>query len=584
MATSFLLIEELFASGDDDFVDTLRNFHMPGALATIADKWKKDPRPWARQQILRYLDLPLDAPGHETIVKRLFKQAEENRDDELMAAFATAFDRLVRRNRRARWRYDWQTRQGWQEEVLVTPRDVLPTPSPAAKDTPVVPEFRPARGSPGGKQRLFSFHTRYYLRRRAWRHFRRLGHQRPADYPAAVARMLKRYGDEDLAKGEHILDSWSLLHACFGGSDVLVFGTSLVRLREGKALRDLAPSPQFPALWQTDQAGQLLIGLLLEANSRLVRVWAAGLLRASHADLLKRMAVSDIRRLLDHPDDEVQLFGAQVLEGSTELDKLPVSDWLELLGVRNPTALETVCRLMALHVRAERLDLAQCAQLAAARPAPVARLGFEFLRQREIHSEGDLRSIADLAEARCAVVGTELARWALARLGTREVYQVERVARFFDSLLRETRDGAWAWLVPGSPGWDDPALWSRLVETPHDDVRLHFVAALQARAKAPGLGAEQLSSIWSGVLLGIHRGGRHKLTALRQISDAVRERPESAELLLPVLSVAIRSVRPPEARAGLAAVVGAVDARPELSDLVARVLPELRFQPEGAAT
>lgn len=576
-------MEELFATGDDRFVDAVRDFHVPGSLATIADKWKRDPRPWARQQVLRYLEFPLDAPGHETVVKQLFKQAEADRDDDLMGAFAVGFDRLVRRKRRGRWRYDWRTRQGWQEEVLVTPRDVLPTPSPDAKaGRPVTPSFNPAWEPFDRKHRLFSFHTRYYLRRRAWRYFRRLGHQRPEAYAPAVAGMLKRYRDADLAQGENILDSWSLLHACFGNSDVLTFGTSIVRLRDGRALRELTPAPAFAELWTTPAAGQRLLDLLLDAQSRLVRVWAMGLLRANHAELLKRMPVPDIRRLLDHPDDQVQLLGAEILEASTELDKLPVGGWLELLAVRNPALLETICRLMTQHVRGDRLDLRQCVQLATAKPAPVARLAFEFLRNRDIRGEPDLQVIADLADARCAVIATDLAAWALARLGTREAYQVDRIARFFDSLLRETRHGACAWLAPATPGWDDPDLWGRLVETPYDDVRLHFVVSLRERAKAPGLGAEQLSAVWAGVLLGIHRGGRHKLIALRQISDAVRQRPESAELLLPVLAVAIRSVRPPEARAGLAAVVSAVEARPELADLVARVLPELRLQPEGA--
>ena len=69
----------------------------------------------------------------------------------------------------------------------------------------------------------------------------------------------------------------------------------------------------------------------------------------------------------------------------------------------------------------------------------------------------------------------------------------------------------------------------------------------------------------------------------RQISDALRNHPENAELLLPVLAVAIRSVRSPEARAGLAAVVAAVEARPELESLIGRVLPELELMPGGAA-
>jgi hypothetical protein len=49
--------------------------------------------------------------------------------------------------------------------------------------------------------------------------------------------------------------------------------------------------------------------------------------------------------------------------------------------------------------------------------------------------------------------------------------------------------------------------------------------------------------------------------------------------------VAIRSVRFPEARGGLSAVVRAVDARPELEPLVSRYLPELKLngQKAGAA-
>jgi hypothetical protein len=79
------------------------------------------------------------------------------------------------------------------------------------------------------------------------------------------------------------------------------------------------------------------------------------------------------------------------------------------------------------------------------------------------------------------------------------------------------------------------------------------------------------------VLLGIHRGGRSKLTALRHISDAVARDPHNAAALLPVLAVAIRSVRLPEARTGLAAVLGAVERAPALAGDVARFLPELQL-------
>jgi hypothetical protein len=85
------------------------------------------------------------------------------------------------------------------------------------------------------------------------------------------------------------------------------------------------------------------------------------------------------------------------------------------------------------------------------------------------------------------------------------------------------------------------------------------------------------------VLLNIHRGGRAKLSALRQISDRILREPQNAKTLLPVLAIAIRSVRPPEARHGLAAIVTAVDRLPNLADEVKRELPELELNIAGVS-
>src|SRR5688572_23244617 len=109
-----LVLEEYLSSADDRFLPALRNLHDPKKLAPLADRWQKDHRPWARRQIFDYLELPMNALGHETVVKRLFKWAEERGDDELMAAFAVAFDGLVRRVRRKKFHYDWQTRTSWE--------------------------------------------------------------------------------------------------------------------------------------------------------------------------------------------------------------------------------------------------------------------------------------------------------------------------------------------------------------------------------------------------------------------------------------------------------------------------------------
>src|SRR4030095_10463262 len=88
-----LLAEEYFATENPAFIETVRKVNQPRALAGLADRWKRDPRPWARAQALAYLEQPLNCPGHQPVVRRLFKQAEEARDHELMAAFLVAFDR-----------------------------------------------------------------------------------------------------------------------------------------------------------------------------------------------------------------------------------------------------------------------------------------------------------------------------------------------------------------------------------------------------------------------------------------------------------------------------------------------------------
>jgi AmiR/NasT family two-component response regulator len=83
-------------------------------------------------------------------------------------------------------------------------------------------------------------------------------------------------------------------------------------------------------------------------------------------------------------------------------------------------------------------------------------------------------------------------------------------------------------------------------------------------------------------LLGVHRGGRQKAKAVQQIAQAIVADPARVESLLPVLAVAVRSVRGPETRAGLAAVVSLVEAQPQLTDAVRRHLPELKFEEVAA--
>jgi len=137
--------------------------------------------------------------------------------------------------------------------------------------------------------------------------------------------------------------------------------------------------------------------------------------------------------------------------------------------------------------------------------------------------------------------------------------------------------------MPGCAGWTDPVLWSRLSETPFDDVRLRIVDALTLRAEQPKLGTDRMELLWVTVLLGVHRGGRQKLKALKQVRDAIATDMQLTNQLLPVLASAVRSIRGPEARAALSSVVTLIAIRPELEPAVASALPELTLSPLAAA-
>jgi hypothetical protein len=582
-AGSILLVDEYFAAEDERFLTTLRSVNNLKALAAFADRWKRDPRPWARQQMLAYLHLPLDAPGHQPVLKRLFRHAEQQRDHELLAQFLVVFDRLVRRQRSRRTHYDWDTGRTWQEEVLSLPRDVIPLPRSAKYRNPRIgrPVIMPPPIPKGG--RLFRYHTRYYLRRRAWRYYRRLGFQRPAEYVPAISQALVLYRDEDLSAVEHALECWGLMHACFHRHEVLRFRADRIVIRLGRRFSELSPAPYFPELWQKPEALVPLLSIVAGARARLVRVWAIELVRKMHAQNLAALPLGQLVELLHHENPEVRQFGSELLAQAPQLAHAGVDFWLRLLELPDPTAVATICEAARKHLSRERLTLAQCIELACARAVPVARLGLKFVQQSEIASDADRQSVAGLARAGCGAIGREIALWALPIVSPPGRYDRDAVSPFFDSLVREVRDGAWEWLETSAEAQADAVLYARLVETPYDDVRLKLIDDLQGKSeRVAGSGADFVP-LWASVLLGVHRGGRQKHKAVQQLAAAIAGEPDRADELLPVLAASVRSVRAPERRSGLAAVVELVSARPELAAAVTRHLPELQWTSEVPA-
>jgi hypothetical protein len=157
------------------------------------------------------------------------------------------------------------------------------------------------------------------------------------------------------------------------------------------------------------------------------------------------------------------------------------------------------------------------------------------------------------------------------------------VLAFLDSRHAEVRAEGWAWFREEPRVRDNVDLWRRLLESPYDDVRLLLIADLEDRVSRGDptltdhatLDAELIRFLWASVLLNIHRGGRIKPLVVGQLVRCVGRHPEEATVLLPILSIALRSVRGPEWRAGLAGIVRLVENNATLLEPVRRAFPEL---------
>jgi hypothetical protein len=572
---SWLLLEELLERGDPAFVNELRKITDADRLGAFAAKWYGDKRAASRRLLLEYLDRPLNAFRHEALVKRLFKLAEAAGDDEVMGRFLVALDRSVRRVRTTRYYYDPDARESGTEECLrVPPHTAVPR-----GDKPWSPGLALALE----KRRLFSVHTRNYLRRRAWRYFRKLGKQQPDRYLPAVAGALKCYQDADCADGVAFLDNWGLMHVLFHHSPALRARPHGWTPAEGHTLAELAPAPIYENLWKA--APRTLLDLLKEARSRPVRQWAVRLIRRDHQAFLSGLPLAQLLELLGNADEQVVGLAAEALRGAPGLDAISLETWLQLLETPNPAALEILCELITTHLRPERVTLEQAVWLARKRPLPIARLGFALLQKKKPVSEGDCRALLGLAEAEAEPLRAELVRWARGVLAGSPHFQTGWVLEYLDSRHAEVRAEGWVWFREEPRARDDVDLWRRLLESPYDDVRPLLIADLEDRvarrdrtlSEHEKLDPELVRFLWAAVLLNIYRGNRIKPLAVGQLVRRVDRRPEEAGVLLPILGVALRSIRGPEWRAGLAGVVRLVERNGALAEPVRRAFPELKM-------
>ncbi|MBK8256334.1 MAG: hypothetical protein IPK82_27155 [Polyangiaceae bacterium] len=554
---STLLVQEFFESGDSRFMDELLRSTAAKKLKALADRWYTDPRPFARDALLVYIDDGCDRPHHRPLVKALLKKAEAAADDEALAHFVVAFDRLIVRK--------IVTVAGWNYQTKTS-----------TKSAHISGDKRFGAAAKTDLQPHFSLRTRRYLQRRAVRYFRKIAKTDLARYGRGVRLVTSLYRDENLDSAQKLLDSWGLLHILYGRSPVLSRVPRGIVLAPSRALGELTPAPIYPSAWKNCLGD--LVTLLKKARSYTVRSFVLTLLQTEYASQLGTIAPLRLRALLLSPHEEVQNFAANLLKNARDIHLLPVADWLDLLKVESPTALETVCELVKKHVSPGRLTLAECVALGCQRPAPVAELGLAWARSKKLSTEADLVTLLAFSKAECAKVRAEAATFVKDVLQKSLATRPEHVRDFLDSRYSDVRGAAFD-LMTHDPRFRDAALlWSALAESPYDDVRTFLLRHVQTRGEKAHPGS--LTAVWSTVLLGIARGSRTKRRALGQVAHEVASHPEKADELLPLLGVALRSVRPPERRAAVSAVAQAAANSPALTAAITRRLPEIIIKPE----
>jgi hypothetical protein len=316
-----------------------------------------------------------------------------------------------------------------------------------------------------------------------------------------------------------------------------------------------------------------------------VRQWAVHLIRREHAAILQGLTPDELFDLLAQPDAGVATLAVEVLRDLPDVTVLGVERLLALVETPSSETLEVLCGFLAARLEADRVTLEQAVRLAASRPLPAAWLGLTWLQKKVPANAADCQAVLRLTEAQAEPLRPEIARWVRDVLAASPHFQADWVLEFLDSRHADVRAEGWQWLQADERVRDDVAVWQKLLESPYDDVRLRLVAALEERVErhSPAVEADRLDGqlvrfLWASVLLNIHRGGKSKPVVVRQLARRLERHAEEAPTLLPILAVALRSVRGPEWRAGLAAVVQVTERRPELRALVRASFPELKTE------
>ncbi len=545
---SILLIEELFEHADPRFVpELLKSRHHLSGLRPLAQRWLRDKRPFARKALVKYIRLGTDLPGHRPLIKKLFKLAEEAGDEQLMLQFMVAFDRLVDRSIVKFLAYD-----------------------------PKAGRFRPAVRRVATDQKKwrsndqFSLRTRMYLGRRVYRFFRRIGFRDPERYGALMRQALYLYAEEDVPSQEVLLDRWSLFHVLYWSHPAFSRRPHQIVIHKGHTLTELGPAPHFPDSWRSKDALGELLSLLGRAQNAIVREWIIEWVKSEHLPSHKELKLSLLWPVFQSPHLDVQSFSQELVSRIEGPGRLSSEDWTKLLATDNEAAIPELLTLFETHVRPERIQLQACVALVKEGQSPVAMLMLQWIQAKSPGPE-EYPVLLGMLDAKAHDARKLAAQWLCSCLGAHPAPLLLR--EVLDSPHQEVRAQALD-LVRSHAAYNrETRLAVAMAESPYSDVRDALVASLEHwQAK---LEPSSVHHLFARTLLSVRNGGRPKQAVLRHLSEAVLQEPARTEELMPLLAIALRSIRGRERRFALAAIAKGVFARPQIRQTVERLIPEL---------
>lgn len=564
---SMLLAEELFETGDARFLATLKNVSVlrgtvsvkapygnrmievpkpferklqkPHMMSGFAEKWLNDPRPWARAQLIEYIDSGgIDRPGHRSLVKRLFKGAEAAQDDELIGHFVAAFDRLCKLVPKRQTSWDVTARRYVRGTRLV--------------------RFKPRAANAFH----FSQRTRIYLQRRVVRYMRGLVTRDPARFRKALLSILKRYDDGQFTTGQQLLEARALMLLLFARSPAISVSYRTIHPND---LSTLEPRVLGRNAWKGH--GDEVLAALPGLPSLFIRRHIAKWLERDFPETLTSAPFEVIERLIRSTQPDLRLLGTKMLERAEGLETLRIETWLAFLEGDDAEALLTLTKKMSDLVTPARASLEQCVALARHVAQAPAMLGVEWAETKTIDDKDTLEAALPILDATVDEVRVRALRWLAPILAKEGLGLDAHMRELLDARHADVRQRAFQMMEETPRFKDSIVLWAALSESPHADARAFLLKHLDKRRsslEASHLSDRCLTHLWATTLLDIHRGSRAKRRAVTQLGDRIAAHPQESKVLMPLMGVALRSVRDAERRSAIASLVRAATLSPEV--------------------